>query len=116
MALDSHLARHEVFGPVLAVSPFDTEEEAIAIANGTEYGLGAYIHTSNLARAHHMAAQIDAGMVQVNGSGEGMTPCVPFGGMKQSGYGRLGGEEGLREFLRVKNVWVNLSRPVEGKS
>ncbi len=108
----STLARHEVFGPVLAVTPFDTEEEAIAIANGSEYGLGAYIHTQNLARAHHMAAQMDAGMVQVNGSGEGMTPCVPFGGMKQSGYGRLGGEEGLHEFLRVKNVWMNLARPV----
>lgn len=106
------LAQHEVFGPVLAVTPFDTEEEAIAIANGTEYGLGAYIHTQNLARAHHMAAQMDAGMVQVNGSGEGMTPCVPFGGVKQSGYGRLGGEDGLHEFLRIKNIWMNLNRPV----
>lgn len=106
------LAQHEVFGPVLAVTPFDSEEEAIAIANGTEYGLGAYIHTQNLARAHHMAAQMDAGMVQVNGSGEGMTPCVPFGGVKQSGYGRLGGEDGLHEFLRIKNVWINLNRPV----
>jgi acyl-CoA reductase-like NAD-dependent aldehyde dehydrogenase len=112
---DSHLASQEVFGPVLAVTPFDSEDEAIAIANGTEYGLGAYIHTANLARAHHMAAAMDAGMVQVNGSGEGMTPCVPFGGMKQSGYGRLGGEEGLHEFLRVKNVWMNLSRPVGGQ-
>jgi acyl-CoA reductase-like NAD-dependent aldehyde dehydrogenase len=50
-------------------------------------------------------------MIHVNGSGEGMTPCVPFGGMKQSGYGRLGGEAGLHEFLRVKNVWVNLAKP-----
>ncbi len=106
------LAQHEVFGPVLAVTPFDSEGEAIAIANATDYGLGAYIHTTNLARAHSVAAAMDAGMVQVNGSGEGMTPCVPFGGMKQSGYGRLGGEEGLHEFLRVKNVWMNLSRPV----
>ena len=109
---DSKLARQEVFGPVLAVTPFDTEEEAIALANGSEYGLGAFIHTSNLARAHSVASAMDAGMVQVNGSGEGMTPCVPFGGMKQSGYGRLGGEDGLHEFLRVKNVWMNLSRPV----
>ena len=109
---DSALARQEVFGPVLAVTPFETEEEAIALANGSEHGLGAYIHTNNLARAHSVASAMDAGMVQVNGSGEGMTPCVPFGGMKQSGYGRLGGEEGLHEFLRVKNVWMNLSRPV----
>lgn len=108
----SNLAQHEVFGPVLAVTPFDTEEEAIAIANSTEYGLGGYIHTQNLARAHNMAGALDAGMIHVNGSGEGMTPCAPFGGMKQSGYGRLGGEEGLHEFLRIKNVWMNLSRPV----
>ncbi len=106
----SDLARHEVFGPVLSVTPFDCETEAIAIANESEYGLGAYIHTQNLARAHLVAGQMDAGMVQVNGSGEGMAPCVPFGGMKQSGYGRLGGEAGLHEFLRVKNVWMNLTR------
>jgi acyl-CoA reductase-like NAD-dependent aldehyde dehydrogenase len=100
-----------VFGPVLTVTPFDGEEEAIALANGTAYGLGGYIHTQNLRRAHHVASQLDAGMIHVNGSGEGMTPCVPFGGMKQSGYGRLGGEAGLHEFLRVKNVWVNLAKP-----
>ena len=104
------LAQHEVFGPVLAVTPFDTEEEAIALANGTSYGLGAYIHTQNLRRAHYVASQMQAGMVQVNGSGEGMQPFAPFGGMKQSGYGRLGGEEGLHEFLQVKNVWMNLGQ------
>jgi acyl-CoA reductase-like NAD-dependent aldehyde dehydrogenase len=105
------IAQHEVFGPVLTVTPFDSEEEAIALANGTAYGLGGYVHTQNLRRAHHVASQLDAGMIHVNGAGEGMTPCVPFGGMKQSGYGRLGGEEGLHEFLRVKNVWVNLANP-----
>jgi acyl-CoA reductase-like NAD-dependent aldehyde dehydrogenase len=107
----STIAQHEVFGPVLAVTPFDGEDEAIAIANDTPYGLGGYVHTQNLRRAHHVAAALDAGMIHVNGSGEGMTPCVPFGGMKQSGYGRLGGEQGLHEFLRVKNVWVNLATP-----
>ncbi|HTZ70313.1 MAG TPA: aldehyde dehydrogenase family protein [Acetobacteraceae bacterium] len=105
------IAQREVFGPVLAVTPFDTEEEAIALANATSYGLGGYIHTQNLRRAHHMARELDAGMIQVNASGEGMTPCVPFGGMKQSGYGRLGGEAGLHEFLRVKNVLINLAKP-----
>ena len=108
---DTSIAQQEVFGPVLAVTPFDTEEEAIAIANGTDYGLGAYIHTQNLRRAHHVAAQVDAGQVQVNASGEAMTPCVPFGGVKQSGYGRLGGEAGIHEFLRVKNVLINLAKP-----
>ena len=107
----SHVAQHEVFGPVLAVTPFDTEEEAIALANGTDYGLGAYVHTQNLRRAHHVAGQLQAGQIQVNGSGEAMQPNVPFGGFKQSGYGRLGGEAGLHEFLQVKNVWVNLAKP-----
>jgi acyl-CoA reductase-like NAD-dependent aldehyde dehydrogenase len=105
----SQIAQHEVFGPVLAVTPFDTEEEAIALANGTPYGLGAYVHTQNLRRAHHVAGQLQAGQIQVNGSGEAMQPNVPFGGWKQSGYGRLGGEAGLKEFLQVKNVWVNLA-------
>ncbi len=107
----SSLAQHEVFGPVLAVTQFDGEDEAIALANGTSYGLGAYIHTQNLRRGHYVASQLDAGMIQVNGSGEAMTPCAPFGGVKQSGYGRLGGEAGLHEFLRIKNVWVNLAKP-----
>ena len=105
------LAQHEVFGPVLAVTPFDSEDEAVALANGTDYGLGGYVHTQNLARGHRVAGALDAGMIHVNGAGEGMTPCVPFGGMKQSGFGRLGGEEGLKEFLRVKNVWINLAGP-----
>lgn len=105
------LAQQEVFGPVLAVTPFDSEEEAVALANGTSYGLGAYIHTQNLRRAHWVASQVQAGMVQVNGSGEGMQPFAPFGGMKQSGYGRLGGREGLYEFLQTKNVWMNLAQP-----
>ena len=111
VANDTEIAHHEVFGPVLTITPFDGEDEAIALANGTDYGLGAYIHTQNLGRGHRMAAAMDAGMVHVNGSGEGMTPCAPFGGVKQSGYGRLGGEEGLKEFLRTKNVWVNLAAP-----
>lgn len=104
----SNIARNEVFGPVLVVTPFDSEEEAIALANDSDYGLGAYIHTTNLTRAHRVANRMMAGQVQVNGSGEAMTPCVPFGGMKHSGHGRLGGIEGLREFQQVRNVWVNL--------
>jgi acyl-CoA reductase-like NAD-dependent aldehyde dehydrogenase len=104
----SEIARQEVFGPVLVVTPFDSEDEAVALANDSDYGLGAYVHTTNLARGHRVAGQMQAGQVQVNGAGEAMTPCVPFGGMKHSGHGRLGGVEGLREFQQVKNVWVNL--------
>ena len=106
---NSALAQQEAFGPVLAITPFDTEEEAIALANGTEYGLGAYIHTRDLRRGHHVADNMQAGMVHVNGSGEAMQPFAPFGGMKQSGYGRLGGEQGLMEFLQARNVWINLA-------
>lgn len=106
----SDLAQHEVFGPVLAITPFDTEEEAIELANSTVYGLGAYVHTENGRRAHRLAAQLQAGMIHVNGSGEAMQPFAPFGGMKQSGYGRLGGEHGLKEFLQTKNVWMNTAR------
>ena len=105
----SEIAQNEVFGPVLVVTPFDTEEEAIALANGTDYGLGAYVHTQNLRRAHHVTAQLQAGQIHVNGSGEAMQPNVPFGGFKQSGHGRLGGEEGLHEFLQPKNIWMNLA-------
>jgi acyl-CoA reductase-like NAD-dependent aldehyde dehydrogenase len=111
----SYIAQHEVFGPVLSVIPFDTEEEAIALANGTDYGLGAYVHTQNLRRAHYVASQLDAGQIQVNASGEAMAACVPFGGVKQSGYGRLGGEAGVHEFLRIKNVFVNLTKVDGGR-
>jgi len=108
VANESEIAQHEVFGPVLAVTPFDTEEEAIALANGTDYGLGAYVHTQNLRRAHYVTGQLQAGQIHVNGSGEAMQPNVPFGGWKHSGQGRLGGIEGLHEFLQPKNIWMSL--------
>ncbi len=108
---NSEVAQQEIFGPVLTITPFDTEAEAIELANATDYGLGCYIHTQNLSRAHRVSAQVEAGLVQVNASGEGMQPYTPFGGYKQSGYGRLGGEQGLREFLQVKSVWINLAQP-----
>ncbi|MDB5723263.1 MAG: aldehyde dehydrogenase [Novosphingobium sp.] len=111
----SEIARNEVFGPVLVVTPFDTEDEAIAIANSTEYGLGAYVHTQNLRRAHHVTSQLEAGQIHVNGSGEAMQPNVPFGGWKQSGHGRLGGVEGLHDFLQPKNIWMNLAAPEGAK-
>lgn len=107
----SHIAQNEVFGPVLVVTPFDTEEEAIALANGTEYGLGAYVHTKDLRRAHYVTGQLQAGMIHVNGAGEAMQPNAPFGGFRKSGHGRLGGIEGLHEFLQPKNIWMNLAAP-----
>jgi acyl-CoA reductase-like NAD-dependent aldehyde dehydrogenase len=107
---ESEIAQKEVFGPVLVVTPFDTEEEAIGLANGTDYGLGAYVHTQSLRRAHAVTAELQAGQIHVNGSGEAMQPNVPFGGWKQSGHGRLGGVEGLHDFLQPKNIWMNLAK------
>jgi acyl-CoA reductase-like NAD-dependent aldehyde dehydrogenase len=107
----SFIAQNEVFGPVLVVTPFDTEEEAIALANATDYGLGAYVHTQNLRRAHHVTSQLQAGMIHVNGAGEAMQPNCPFGGFKHSGHGRLGGVEGLQEFMQPKNIWMSLKAP-----
>jgi acyl-CoA reductase-like NAD-dependent aldehyde dehydrogenase len=100
----SPLAQEEIFGPVLAIIPFD-DDEAVRLANGTPYGLAAYIHTRDLPRAHTLAAQLQAGNVSVNGSLANPISAL-FGGVKRSGYGRLGGLDGLREFSRPKNVWM----------
>ena len=96
------IAREEIFGPVLAMIPFDTEDEAIAIANDTPYGLAAYIQTGNPERAKRVARKLRAGMVQINGTSR--APGSPFGGYKQSGNGREGGKWGLEDFLEVKLI------------
>jgi len=96
------IAREEVFGPVLAIMPFDTEEEAIAIANDTSYGLAAYVQTGSPERAERVAARLRAGMVHINGGPHRYGS--PFGGYKQSGNGREGGIFGLEDFLEVKTV------------
>jgi aminomuconate-semialdehyde/2-hydroxymuconate-6-semialdehyde dehydrogenase len=99
--------QEEIFGPVVTLTPFDTEEEALALANGTEYGLASTVWTTNLQVAHRMAAGLHAGIVWVN--------CwllrdlrTPFGGVKQSGVGREGGFEALRFFTEPKNVCIKL--------
>jgi len=96
------IAREEIFGPVLAMIPFDTEDEAIAIANDTPYGLAAYIQTGNPERAKRVARKLRAGMVQINGTSR--APGSPFGGYKQSGNGREGGKWGLEDFMEVKLI------------
>ncbi len=104
----SSLAQREVFGPVLATLSFDDEDEAVSMANDSVYGLAAYLHTSDLSRAHRMAAQLDAGSIGVNG-GTGLAgPVAPFGGFKRSGYGKEGGVEGILEYIRTKNVNILL--------
>ncbi len=99
---DMRIAREEVFGPVLAIIPFDTEEEAIAIANDTAYGLAAYLQTGDADRAERVASRLRAGMVHINGGPHRYGS--PFGGYKQSGNGREGGMFGLEDFLEVKTV------------
>ena len=99
---DMTVMREEIFGPVLAMMPFDTEEEAIAIANDTDYGLTNYVQTTDPERARRVARALRSGMVDMNGKGRGAGS--PFGGMKQSGNGREGGEWGLDEFIEVRAI------------
>jgi len=97
------VCREETFGPILALSEFDKEDEVLALANSTEYGLAAYIFTENKDRASRLIPKLQFGHVGVN-TGTGPTPEAPFGGMKQSGYGREGGLEGLLEFCEFQVV------------
>ena len=100
------LAREEVFGPVVAVQRFRTEDEALRIANGTDYGLGAGLWTRDLSRAHRVAYELRAGMVWVN-SYKRVNPGSPFGGVGQSGFGREMGFEAMHEYTDAKAVWIN---------
>ena len=101
------IARTEIFGPVLSIIPFENEEEAISIANDTDYGLTNYIQTNDKEKANRVARRLRSGMVDVNGAG--IAVDAPFGGFKHSGIGREAGKEGLLEFLEVKSVggWAN---------
>ncbi|MEO0679725.1 MAG: aldehyde dehydrogenase family protein [Pseudomonadota bacterium] len=97
---DMRIAREEVFGPVLVIIPFETEEEAIALANDTDYGLAAYLQTGDAARAERVTARLRAGQVTVNGNAPGY--LAPFGGYKRSGNGREGGRFGLEDYQEIK--------------
>ncbi|MBM2290363.1 aldehyde dehydrogenase family protein [Sulfitobacter pseudonitzschiae] len=99
---DMTIAREEIFGPVLSIIPFDTEEEAVEIANDTVYGLTNYVQTQDGTRANRLAKQLRSGMVEMNGTSR--AAGSPFGGMKQSGNGREGGVWGIEDFLEVKAV------------
>jgi succinate-semialdehyde dehydrogenase/glutarate-semialdehyde dehydrogenase len=104
---DARLLKEEIFGPVAPVKGFDDEDEAIASANDTEFGLVAYVYTNDLKRALRMVERLETGMVGLN-QGMVSNAAAPFGGIKQSGFGREGGSEGIEEYLETKYVAVNL--------
>jgi aldehyde dehydrogenase (NAD+) len=97
------IAVEEIFGPVLCMIPYDTEEQAIAMANDTVYGLSGYVQSASQEHAQAVARQLRTGMVHLNGAGSDQT--MPFGGFKQSGNGREWGVEGIHEFLETKSVF-----------
>ncbi|MCG7416406.1 NAD-dependent succinate-semialdehyde dehydrogenase [Microbacterium sp. ACRRU] len=97
----SDILREEIFGPVLAIVPFDTEDDAVRIANDTEYGLVSYVFTESLARGQRMIERLETGMMGLN-VGVVSNAAAPFGGWKQSGLGREGGDEGIHEYLQTK--------------
>jgi len=120
-ARSMRIAKEEIFGPVLTVIPFDSEEEAVAIANDTDYGLAAYLWTKDAGRALRVSQAIEAGMVWVNSENNRNLPS-PFGGMKNSGIGRDGGDYSFDFYMETKNVCIahgthaipRLGRPPHG--
>ena len=100
---DARILTEEVFGPVLAVRGFETEDDGIAAANDTEFGLASYIYTESLDRALRVAEAVETGMVGVN-RGVISDAAAPFGGIKASGFGREGGSEGIEEYLETKYI------------
>ena len=104
----SAILREEIFGPVLAIATFETEEEAVRLANDTEYGLVSYVFTENLQRGQRMIDGLETGMMGLN-VGVVSNAAAPFGGVKQSGVGREGGFEGIHEYLSTKYTLIPVS-------
>ena len=105
--LEARVSREEIFGPVAAITVFDTEDEAVAAANATEFGLVSYLFTENIGRALRVSERLESGMVGLN-TGLVSNPAAPFGGIKQSGLGREGGRIGIEEYLDTKYVAISL--------
>ncbi|MFB6610082.1 NAD-dependent succinate-semialdehyde dehydrogenase [Agromyces sp. NPDC056379] len=108
VSADARLLREEIFGPVLGITTFSTEDEAVRLANNTEYGLVSYVFTQDLARGHRMIDRLATGMMGLN-TGLVSNAAAPFGGIKQSGIGREGGLEGIHEYLDTKYTLIPVS-------
>ena len=105
---DTETLHIEMFGPVMSLIPFDTEEEAIMMANNSQFGLGSGIFTQNIARAHRVSDRIRSGICWVN-TYRAISPIAPFGGFNQSGYGREAGQDAILDYTRTKTTWINTS-------
>ena len=105
---DTETMQVEMFGPVMSLLPFDTEEEAIALANNTDYGLGSGVFTESLATAHRVSDRIRSGICWVN-TYRAVSPIAPFGGFNQSGYGREAGMDSIMDYTRTQTTWINTS-------
>ena len=105
---DTETLKVEMFGPVMSLIPFDTEEDAIAMANDTDFGLGSGVFTQNIARAHRVSKRIRSGICWIN-TYRAISPIAPFGGFNQSGYGREAGQEAILDYTRTKTTWINTS-------
>jgi succinate-semialdehyde dehydrogenase/glutarate-semialdehyde dehydrogenase len=101
----ARLSTEEIFGPVAPITPFEDEDQAVALANSTEYGLVSYLFTRDIDRALRVSERLEAGMVGLN-AGIVSNPAAPFGGVKQSGLGREGGRVGIEEYLELKYVAI----------
>ena len=108
MPPDARIFQEEIFGPVVAITPFDSDEEALALANGIKYGLAAYIWTNDLKRAHNFAQDVDAGMVWLN-SNNVRDLRTPFGGVKASGLGHEGGYRSIDFYTDQQAVHITLN-------
>jgi succinate-semialdehyde dehydrogenase/glutarate-semialdehyde dehydrogenase len=107
MDADNAILRTEIFGPVAPIVAVDSDDEAVRLANASEFGLISYVHSSDATRAISVARRLESGMVAVN-RGVISDPAAPFGGMKQSGLGREGGFAGIHEFLESKYIGIEL--------
>ena len=97
-----------MFGPIMSLLPFESEEEAIALANDSKFGLGSGIFTENIARAHRVSSKIKAGICWIN-TYRAISPIAPFGGYNQSGYGRETGVDSIYDYTRTTTTWINTS-------